>query len=73
LAKSGVPLPEIANKMPLPAECAYLWTWFVELHNTGDFSPTQMQAYFQLRGITPKPFEIDALLDLYRLRNNAAS
>jgi hypothetical protein len=57
----------------LPEEAAYLWRWFVELHNTGDFSPMQMQAYFQLRSITPQQFEVDALLELHNIKNTEAA
>jgi hypothetical protein len=33
----------------------------------------QMQAYFQLRGITPQQFEVDALLELHNIKNTEAA
>lgn len=67
LKKSGIVDPE--SVIPeFPNETAYIWGWFNELCIVceGSLKPTDIEAYFRLKRITLKPFELDAL---YRLNS----
>jgi hypothetical protein len=66
LAKQGItdPLSVIPE---FPSQCLYIWEWFNELrHVCGDeLNPSNMLAFFTLKQVTPKPYEVTALNELY--------
>lgn len=59
----------------LPADCAYVWTWFLELHRargSNGFGPEaigyrDIEAWAWLKGLRLAPFELDSLVALDQL------
>jgi len=49
----------------LPDNGAYIWRWYRELD--GDYSAVNMKAYFDLQGIEPEAWELDALKALVQI------
>lgn len=79
--RAGATVPELEGP-PLPACLAYLWAWFVELSSArggtgmGGVNPIgyqELAAWAGLRGISPTPFELEAIrrLDEALLRSQA--
>jgi hypothetical protein len=55
----------------MPIEAAHVWGWFIRLHNTRQsgmganaITETEIAAFFSNRGMTPLPWEVEALARL---------
>lgn len=74
-----MPLPKQLNIEKFPNEAAYLWEWWAQMRecNGEDFSAVQVQAWFTLNGISPEPWEVQAIMGIWRellkSRNEAAN
>lgn len=70
-AQAGSPRArrELSEGPALPAACAYVWTWFLELHaarGSNGYGPNpigfvELEAWARLTGRQPTPWEIAAL------------
>lgn len=68
MVKKGKPprykIPDKMNIGKMPSEMRHLWEWFVAIKNSGEVTPIQIQAYFDLIGVDPKPDDVRAILML---------
>ncbi|MGB2063512.1 MAG: hypothetical protein ACPHUL_00055 [Marinomonas gallaica] len=59
-------MPESWPKMPeKPKRSGYLWDWYQALD--GEHTAVNMKAFFDMRGIEPKEWELEALQTLVRI------
>lgn len=69
--QTGVVRKELREMRSLPPETAYLWEWYEALSqrrgasmSVNAISWADMWAFFQLRGISPQPWEVDTICQL---------
>jgi len=66
--QTGVVRSELRNMKSVPPETEYIWNWYLDLSarrsagfSINAISWTDMWAFFQLRGISPEPWEVDTI------------
>lgn len=69
--QTGVVRKELRDMKPLPHETAYLWEWFLAMSERRGASMSvnalawsDIAAFFQLRGLSPQPWEVDTICQL---------
>ena len=52
----------------MPSCAAHIWTWFCDLSTEESLSYRELQAWVEMTGANPTPFEIEALRAMSRAR-----
>jgi hypothetical protein len=66
-------MPDKAVLPEFPKEWSHVWEWFHDIRDLGaDYSPAQIKAYLDLHAIQPEPFEMRALISLFRIMSKSA-
>ena len=56
-------MPEALKIPDMPKECAYLWSYFVELKNSEAVTFASIKSYSEIMGLDLQPGEVSTIME----------